>query len=115
MRTARAGCGAGSPRRTSILAAWAVHGTPISLRQLLQAIARPVLSGIVAGVPTFLLRMFIGSALSPITRLALSVAIVCAIYLVILLYVMGQKNLYVEIFRGFLSPPRADGTVAASA
>jgi O-antigen/teichoic acid export membrane protein len=97
------------------LAAWAVHGTPISLRQLLQAIGRPVLSGIVAAVPTFLLRMFIGSALSPIPRLALSVAIVCAIYLVILLYVMGQKNLYVEIFRGFVSPPRADGTVAASA
>jgi hypothetical protein len=53
--------------------------------------------------------------LSPLPRLALCAVILSAIYLWILLYVLRQKQLYVEILRGFLKPPSADETVVASA
>jgi PST family polysaccharide transporter len=97
------------------LIAWARNGTPVLLRDLLLSIGRPMLAGVVAGVLAFAPRFMWGYLLSPLPRLALGSAILAGVYLWILLYVLRQKQLYVDILRGFLQPPSADEAVAVSA
>jgi len=90
-------------------------GTPVLLRDLLLSIGRPMLAGVVAAAVAFAPRFFWGSLLSPLPRLALCAVILSGIYLWILLYVLRQKQLYVEILRGFLKPPSSDEAVVVSA
>lgn len=97
------------------LIAWACQGTPVRLPDLLLTMGRPVFSGFVAAVPTILLRMWIGSSLPSLPRLVLSVIVLCALYAGMLLYVLGQKELYVEIIRAFTSPASTDEAIALSA
>jgi len=97
------------------LIAWARSGTPVLVRDLLLSIGRPMLAGVVAGALAFAPRFVWGYLLSPLPRLALGSAILAGIYLWILLYVLRQKQLYVDILRGFLQPPSPDDVVAVSA
>ena len=97
------------------LIAWARSGTPVLLRDLLLSIGRPLLSGIVAGALAFVPRLLWGATFSPLPRLVLAGAILVGVYLWMLLYVLRQKQLYVEILRGFLKPPSTDEAVAVSA
>jgi len=90
------------------LIAWASHGTPVSLRDLLVTVSRPLVSGIAASCVTLALRFYYGPLLSPLPRLALGVAILCSVYLWMLMYVMKQKDLYMEIIRGLMKPHSAD-------
>lgn len=83
------------------LIAWACMGTPVLLRDLLLSIGRPLASGIAATSLAFGMRLLWGSLLPPIPRLALSVIIALGVYLWLLFYVMKQKQLYIEILRGF--------------
>lgn len=96
------------------LIAWSARGTPVSFRDLLLCIGRPLLSGLIAAVPAIALRYFAGS-LHSLPRLALGAVLVASIYLWILLYVLRQKDLYVEILRGFFKPAPTDPSVAVSA
>jgi O-antigen/teichoic acid export membrane protein len=95
------------------LIAWARSGTPVLLRDLLLSIGRPMLSGAVAAALAFPPRLLWGSMVSPLPRLAMAGAILVCAYLGMLLYVLKQKQLYVEILRGFLKPP-ADEAVAVA-
>jgi O-antigen/teichoic acid export membrane protein len=90
------------------LIAWGSHGTPVSLRDLLMTVSRPLVSGIAASGVTLALRHYYGPFLSPLPRLALGVAILCSVYLLMLMYVMKQKDLYMEIIRGLMKPHSAD-------
>ncbi len=83
------------------LIAWCVHGTPISFRDVLQTLSRPLISGIVAAVPLLALQIFYGELLSPLSRLALGATIFLTVYAAMLLYVMGQKEFYIlDLVRG---------------
>lgn len=82
--------------------AWAVRGTPVVLRDLLLAMGRPILSGIVAAAIAFGLQMLWGGVLSPLLRLVAGVVAVTCVYAWMLIYVMQQKQLYGEIIKGFL-------------
>ena len=93
------------------LIAWARSGTPVLLRDLLLSIGRPLASGVAAASLAFGMRLLWGSLLSPIPRLALAIVIVLGVYLWLLLYVMKQKQLYVEILRGFFRPSPAEEPV----
>jgi len=97
------------------LIAWAVHGTVISMREILRAIARPLSSAIVAASVALGLQHFYGPFLSPLPRLFLGVSMVFLVYLGMLLYVMGQKVFYVELLRGFRSRPPVEDDVLVSA
>jgi len=97
------------------LIAWARSGTPVLLNDLLLSIGRPLLSGLVAGALAFVPRFFWGTMMSPLPRLLMTGAILVCVYLVMLLYVLKQKQLYLEILRGFLKPPSADKAAAVSA
>jgi O-antigen/teichoic acid export membrane protein len=90
------------------LIAWASHGTPVSLRDLLVTVSRPLVSGIAASGVTLAFRHYYSPLLSPLPRLALGVAILCSVYLFMLMYVLKQKDLYMEIIKGLMKPHAAD-------
>jgi PST family polysaccharide transporter len=97
------------------LIAWAAHGTPVSLRDLLLAISRPMLSGIPAAALAFALQIRWGYLLPPLPRLVLGVVVVSSIYVWMLLYIMKQKLFYLEIIRGFMGTRSADEPLTMSA
>jgi O-antigen/teichoic acid export membrane protein len=94
--------------------AWCVHGTMVSVRDVLQALSRPMLSGIVAGVLTFALQFFYGPMLSPLPRLLVGVAFFASAYLGMLMYVMGQKRFYLDLIRGLRRRPSVEESAMAS-
>jgi len=81
--------------------AWCVHGTVISLRDIFVTVGRPFLSGIVAGGLALGVQLFLGQSLLPLPRLILGVAILLGAYVGMLFYVMGQKEVYWDLLRGF--------------
>lgn len=80
--------------------AWCIHGTMISLRDLLRVSRRPFLSAIVAAAVAFTAQFFYGQSLSPLPRLLLGGGILLIVYLWMLLYVMGQKAFYLDLLQG---------------
>jgi O-antigen/teichoic acid export membrane protein len=80
---------------------WCVHGTGVSVRDIGLTVSRPLLSGVVAALLAFGVQMFYGQSLRPIARLALGGTVLFCAYLATLLYVMGQKALYLDLIRGF--------------
>lgn len=95
------------------LIAWAVYGTPVHFRDLLHVIGRPLLSGIAASAVAFLLDRLYGPFLPPWLRLGVGVALLSTVYLLLLLYVMRQKQLYVEIVRSFMKKSPVEETAPA--
>jgi len=79
---------------------WCLHGTIISLGDLLQAMRIPFLSGIVAAVFAFGVRFYCDGWLIPLPRLLLGGAVMLGAYLWMLLFVMGQKKMYLDLLRG---------------
>ncbi len=84
---------------------WAIQGSVISRLDVLQAVKRPCLSGIVAGIITFVLQLVLRETLPPVPRLLLEGVVLLGSYLWILLYVMGQKDMYLDLFRELRSRP----------
>jgi PST family polysaccharide transporter len=80
--------------------AWCMHGTRISLRDLLPAIGRPFASVLVAVVVTYIAQSFYGPTVAPLPRLMLGGVILALVYLWMLLWVLGQKELYLDLLRG---------------
>ena len=80
--------------------AWCVHGTMISLRDILSSAGRPLGSGIVAAALACGVQFLWGQSLSPLPRLVLGTAVLLASYVGMLFYVMGQKAVYWDLVRG---------------
>ena len=78
--------------------AWAVHRTIISVRDILLAVARPLTSGIVAAAVAFGLVRF-SHLSSPLPRLVLGTTVLTGVYVLVLLYVMGEKTFYLDLLR----------------
>jgi PST family polysaccharide transporter len=89
--------------------AWCIHGTMISLRDLLRVTRRPFLSAIAAATVAFTTQFFYGQSLSPFPRLLLGGGILLIVYLWMLLYVMGQKAFYLDLLRGLRKPSLVNG------
>lgn len=79
---------------------WCVHGTVVSLRDLLSAAGGPLLSGLVAGAVTFGVQFHYEHLLSPLSGLLLGSTVLFGVYFVVLWYVMGQKAFYLDLFEG---------------
>lgn len=91
--------------------AWCVSGTPISTRDILLAVSRPLGSAVLAGGLAIAFQQLYGRTLSPLPRLALDSAVVFIAFFGILLFVAGQKALYLDLFRGLKGTP-ATATMA---
>jgi len=87
---------------------WCVHGTVISLRDILLAVSRPVASGVLAGV-AFGVRLMYGQFFSPLPRLVLESSALFVTMFGVLLFAAGQKSLYLDILRGLWSSSVARG------
>ncbi|MGA9130782.1 MAG: lipopolysaccharide biosynthesis protein [Candidatus Sulfotelmatobacter sp.] len=84
--------------------AWCVHGTAITIRDILLAVSRPLASGVVAGGCAFGVRLAYGQLISPLPNLILESVILFITYFVMLLFVTGQKSLYLDLLRGLRKP-----------
>ena len=80
--------------------AWCVHGTPVSLRDVAGAVIRPLACGVVAGVVGYAVRLTCGDFLSPLPRLVLESGALALTFFAVLVFVAGQKALYVDLLRG---------------
>jgi O-antigen/teichoic acid export membrane protein len=80
---------------------WCVHGTVVSVRDVLVTVGRPLASIAPAAILAFSVKHYLLSALSPFPRLCAEDAILFLVYALVLLFVAGQKSLYLELFRGF--------------
>lgn len=77
--------------------AWCTYRTGVTMRDVLVAAGRPTVSGLVAGGLAFIFANLCGGALPNLTRLILENLILFVAYFGILLFVAGQKSLYVDL------------------
>ena len=80
--------------------AWCVHGTAISLRDVAAAVIRPLACGVMAGAVGYAVRLMCGDFLSPLPRLVLETGVLAVTFFALLVFVAGQKALYVDLLRG---------------
>jgi PST family polysaccharide transporter len=83
---------------------WCLHGTTISPGDMLVATSKPFFSAILATVVTLGAGFYIVQMHSPLLRLAVEGGIMAFVYYGTLLFVMGEKTLYVDLFRGLRGP-----------
>lgn len=82
------------------LIAWAVHRTPVSFGDILLTASKPAACGILAGAFAFAVRLTCGHLLPPLPRLVLESSVLLTVFSVMLLFVAGQKSLYLDLLRG---------------
>jgi len=82
---------------------WSVHGTPISLLDILLAASGPLASSLAAGVLAFGVRLLCPS-LFPLVRLMVESSVLVVTFFGILLFVTGQKSLYLDLLSGWRKP-----------
>jgi PST family polysaccharide transporter len=95
--------------------AWCVHGTPVSLRDILRTASRPMVSGIAAAVLAFGVQFFFAQSWSPLPRLILGTAILLCAYVGMLFYVMGQRAVYWDLLQGLTRSASPEDKILASA
>ena len=91
------------------VSAWAVRGTVIRLADMLLAVSRPVASGIAAASVACIVYVSYGEMLSPLPRVVLVGFLFGISYLLMLLFVAGQKTLYLDILRVLKGPALREG------
>lgn len=85
--------------------AWCIRGTGISAQDILKAVSRPFVSGLVSAGLAVSVQFYFGRLLSPFLHLALGGSVMLVSYLCMLLYIMGQKAFYLDFFRALKAPP----------
>jgi len=95
--------------------AWAVHGTVISSKDVWLNAGRPLIASAASCALALGLQHFYGSHFSPLPRLVIGVSISTAIYLWLLLYVMGQKSFYLDLIKGFRNRSSVEEEILVSA
>ncbi len=79
--------------------AWCVHGTGVSLKDILRATSRPLISAVVATAPAALV-LLLREPFPPLGRLLLGILVLLVAFVCILFYAMGQKRFYLDLLRG---------------
>jgi len=91
---------------------WCVHGTAISVRDVLLAVSRPLGSAIPAGILAYGARLMCGEFFSPLPRLVIESGVLGIVFFGVLLFVAGQKSLYLDLLRGIRGPSSATSGTA---
>jgi PST family polysaccharide transporter len=91
---------------------WCMHGTMISLRDLVPVVGRPLASAMVAVAFTYIVQSLYAQSLAPLPRLVLGCGILLLVYLWMLLFVMGQKALFLDLLRGLKGWPSLTKTTS---
>jgi O-antigen/teichoic acid export membrane protein len=77
--------------------AWCVHGTVISLKDIVWAVSRPLLSAIIAAALAGGVVFFCPESFSHLARLLVGIPVLLVAYVGMLFYVMGQKTFYLNL------------------
>ena len=88
--------------------AWCVHGTMISIKDVLITVSRPLASICPAALIAFVFAFFVSQKLPPLFKLSLECAILFSIYFALLLFVAGQKEFYLDLFSRLKGPAPAE-------
>ncbi len=78
---------------------WAVRGTVLTTGDILRTAAKPLASGLAAGLVAFGASQFF-AGLTPLVRLIADSTVLFAAYGVFLLFVAGEKTTYIALARG---------------
>lgn len=81
------------------LVAWAKHLTVVSTADYFDCIKRPIGAGAIAWSAGWLFAAAFRHALTPIELLISGLLLSSSLYAAVLLFVMGQKDMYVDLFR----------------
>lgn len=95
--------------------AWSVHGTMVSLRDILVTVSRPLLSGLVGAAVAFGVHQVCFSIMPPLPRLVIAGVALLAVHVGMLFYVMGQKKFYLDVLQGFRKRPSSEEEALAPA
>jgi O-antigen/teichoic acid export membrane protein len=87
--------------------AWAIYDTGITARDYWDAIKRPLISGILGGATGWLVKIGFHSALPPLAMLIFGLAVSFVVYAGALLFVMGQKEVFVDLLSHLFHRNRA--------
>jgi hypothetical protein len=79
----------------------------ISFRGILLAVSRPLASGILAGALAFEVRLICGQFVPRLPRLVLESSVLLITFFGALLFVAGQKSLYLDLLRRLRGPSSA--------
>ncbi|WP_353063321.1 lipopolysaccharide biosynthesis protein [Tunturibacter psychrotolerans] len=95
---------------------WSVHDTVISFRDIVVAVGRPLIGSLVAAGFAFGVRSVSIQFLSPLPRLVLEITVLLITFMGMLLFVTGQKALYLDLVRGLRRPSsaREEGDLAST-
>jgi O-antigen/teichoic acid export membrane protein len=80
--------------------AWCVHGTAVSIRDVVTVVIRPLACGVLAGAVGHAAQLMCGDFLSPLPRLVLESGALAVTFFAVLVFVAGEKTLYVDLLRG---------------
>jgi PST family polysaccharide transporter len=86
---------------------WSLHKTVVSPRELLAATYRPIIASVMAAIIVLGVMPYLGRFHLPALRLALEGGAMAGLYLLILLFVMGQRTFYADLLRCLKSLPRS--------
>jgi PST family polysaccharide transporter len=79
---------------------WTLHGTMISVRELLSTAGQALIAGTVAGIAAAIAQHFATPIPSAVLRLALGGTVMLGVYVFALLFVMKQSIFYSDLLRG---------------
>lgn len=88
---------------------WCFRGTVVSFQDIVLAVSRPFISGIVGALCAFGVIFFANPAVSALVTMLLGGAVLGVVYGWMLWFVMGQKSLYMDIFRSLRGQPTEKG------
>lgn len=86
---------------------WALHGTGVHIREIINALARPLAASLAAAGIAFGVHALYAPALSPILRLVLDISVFGATYISVLFLIAGEKALHLDLFRAARTSPSA--------
>jgi PST family polysaccharide transporter len=94
---------------------WFVRGTVISFMDMVHTICRPLLSGAVAALAAYALQTAVGQQWPPILKLAVGGTVLVSVHLLMLVYVMGQRDVYLGLLRSMVKSKATEEEALQSA
>jgi O-antigen/teichoic acid export membrane protein len=88
------------------LVAWSKHSTGVTMRDYVDCIRRPLTAALTAGLAGWLVKVFLANSWKPLPLFVLELTVFCAAYAGLLLYVMRQKDFYLDLVRNMLQSRR---------
>jgi O-antigen/teichoic acid export membrane protein len=81
------------------LVAWAKHGTGVSTSDYLNCIKKPVFAGAVTSVIGWLVHLTLRASFASLYLVAVELTVCGAVYAGLLLFVLGEKDFYIDVVR----------------